>query len=52
MSRSLKTANEQKAILAKGQVERNLELVSLGLLQVPDHGDVFEFFLTGKSKED
>lgn len=51
ISRSLKTTNEQKAILAKGQVERNLELVSLGLLQVPDDGDVFEFFLTGKSTE-
>ncbi len=49
VSRSLRTTNEQKAILAKGQIERNLELVSLGLLQVPDDCDLFEFFLTGKS---
>lgn len=50
-SRSLKTGNEQKANLAKGQIERNLELVSLGLLQVPDACDVFDFFLTGKDQE-
>ncbi len=50
-SRSLKTNNEQKAGLAKGQIERNLELVSLGLLQVPDACDVFGFFLNGKVQE-
>lgn len=50
-SRALKTSNEQKAGLAKGQVERNLELVSLGLLQVPDACDVFDFFLHGKVEE-
>ena len=50
-SRSLKTGNEQKAGLAKGQIERNLELVSLGLLEVPDACDVFDFFLTGKIQE-
>ena len=50
-SRSLKTSNEQKASLAKGQIERNLELVSLGLLEVPDVCDVFDFFLTGKAQE-
>ena len=50
-SRSLKTGNEQKASLAKGQIERNLELVSLGLLEVPDVCDVFDFFLTGKAQE-
>ena len=48
-SRSLKTSNEQKAALAKGQAERNLELVSLGLLKVPNECDVFEFFLTGQA---
>ena len=50
-SRSLKTSNDQKAQLAKGQVERNLELVSLGLLEVPEDCDVFNFFLTGKARE-
>jgi integrase len=50
-SRSLNTSNEQKAGLAKGQIERNLELVSLGLLEVPDACDVFDFFLTGKVQE-
>jgi hypothetical protein len=35
-SRSLKTTNEQKADLAKDQIEQNLELVSLGLLEAPD----------------
>ena len=50
-SRSLKTSNEHKAVLAKGQIERNLELVSLGLLEVPDACDVFDFFLTGKAKK-
>ena len=50
-SRSLKTSSDQKAQLAKGQVERNLELVSLGLLEVPDDCDVFNFFLTGKAHE-
>ena len=47
-SRSLKTSNGAQAQLAKGQIERNLELVSLGLLEVPDDCDVFGFFLTGK----
>jgi|GEM_PF-3518368 len=51
-SRSLKTENAQKANLAKGQIERNLELVSLGLLQVPDDCDVLDFFLTGKFQEE
>ena len=50
-SRSLKTSSDQKDKLAKGQVERNLELVSLGLLEVPDDCDVFNFFLTGKAQE-
>ncbi len=52
ISRSLKTANEQKASLAKGQIERNQELVSLGLLQVPDDCDIFDFFLIGKVKDE
>lgn len=47
-SRSLKTKSEQKAKLAKGQIERNLKLVSLGLLHVPESCDIFDFFLTGK----
>lgn len=47
-SRSLKTKSEQKANLAKGQIERNLELVSLGLLQVPEGCNIFDFFLTGQ----
>ena len=50
-SRSLKTSNEQKANLAQGQIERNLALISLGLLEVPDACDVFDFFLTGKDQE-
>ena len=50
-ARSLKTSSQQKADLAKGQIERNLELVSLGLLQVPEDCDVFDFFLTGKVEE-
>ena len=37
-------------MLAKSQIERNLELVSLGLLTVPDGCDVPEFFLTGQEK--
>ena len=48
-SRSLKTDNERKAQLAKGQIERNLELVSLGLLSVPDDCEIFDFLLTGKA---
>lgn len=47
-SRSLRTDKETKAQLAKSQVERNLELVSLGLLEYPDEGDFVEFLLTGK----
>ena len=50
-SRSLKTSSDQKAQLAKGQIERNLELVSLGLMEVPDDCDIFNFFLTGKAQE-
>ena len=48
-SGSLGTDKRQKAELARGQIERNLELVSLGMLAVPDDGDVFHFFLTGQA---
>lgn len=46
-ARSIKTNREQKAELARGQIERNLELVSLGMLRVPPDCDVFDFLLTG-----
>ena len=39
----------QKAQIAKAQVERNMELVSIGVLEVPAGCDVFDFFLTGKA---
>ena len=48
-SGSLGTDKRQKAELARGQIERNLELVSLGMLAVPDDCDVFHFFLTGQA---
>ena len=47
--RSVGTDKLQKAQIAKAQVERNMELVSIGVLEVPAGCDVFDFFLTGKA---
>lgn len=46
--RSVGTDKIQKAQIAKAQIERNMELVSIGVLDVPAGCDIFDFFLTGK----
>ncbi len=47
-ARSIKTNSQQKAERACVQIERNIELISLGMMQMPDDCDVFDFLLTGK----
>ena len=47
--RSVGTDKLQKAQIVKAQIERNMELVSIGVLEVPAGCDVFDFFLTGKA---
>ena len=47
--RSVGTDKLQKAQIVKAQVERNMEIVSIGVLEVPAGCDVFDFFLTGKA---
>ena len=48
-SRTLKTNKADRVELAKRQIEKNLELIALGFIEIPADCDVFEFVLTGKS---
>lgn len=48
-ARTVGTDKLQKAQIAKAQIERNIELVSIGVLEVPAGCDIFDFFLTGKA---